>query len=135
MTEALVQMSDPERLARLIMDRGFRIREVAAIEEISLADLAQRIADPEVAANLDRLTATGYAAKKPIGPRELLEGFTAWFRDPELDMRLRIEAGKVLVTIFHSRSLKQNKRRIASNRRAAARMIGREIVENGVIQE
>lgn len=65
--------SAEETFARRYIERGFRIAELATAEDIPLEDALHRLANPEVQAHLARLTATGEAAKIPVGPREWQE--------------------------------------------------------------
>ncbi len=79
-------MSPEESFARMVLERGFRFAEIAAVEQQPVADVLRRLTEPEVQAHLQRLHSRGYGATKVAGAREIKEVLTQalvldWDRD------------------------------------------------------
>ncbi|MDQ1291942.1 MAG: hypothetical protein QG615_1752, partial [Nitrospirota bacterium] len=64
-------MSPEESFARMVLERGFRFAEIAAVEQQPVADVLRRLTEPEVQAHLQRLHSRGYGATKVAGAREI----------------------------------------------------------------
>lgn len=62
--------------ARMVIDRGFRLAEVAALLKLDRAEVTARLENPEVQRHLERMVSTGEASVRIMGPTEIMERLT-----------------------------------------------------------